>query len=520
MKLYVLDSETDPFLKGRNPQPFAWGLYDGVSFRHTWGPNCTDEMLAMLYWLEPGIVYLHNGGKFDVFYLLPAIDTEKDMLIIKDRITQCYVKCSEGHHRLRDSLKILPFSLDTYQKTKIDYNKFEADVRENWKDEILDYLRDDCRFLYELVVAYDQQFGLAITIGSTAMKELKKFHDIAEPLTGDEDAQVRHHYFFGARVERYKTGVFDGEWKCYDVNSMYPYVMANFYHPIGHPSFIGSTITPDTYFITATGFSRGAFPKRIKQGVSFPHERNTYSVSIHEYNTAIELGLFDLESIEETVDFRHSRCFVDYVMHYYNLRKRARLEGDKIREIFYKYLLNNSYGKFAINPENFREYRLTDATTNLRFFGYEIDTIIEEFNLVLWSKPSAESKYNNIATGASITGAARSILMRGLASSVDAIYCDTDSIICRELVDAPIDAANLGAWKLEKTGNSLAIAGRKMYALFNDKQCVKYACKGVKITPEDIVRAAQGEVVTYERDAPTYRLNGSVDWITRRVRKV
>ena len=139
---------------------------------------------------------------------------------------------------------------------------------------------------------------------------------------------------------------------------------------------------------------------------------------------------------------------------------------------------------------------------------------------MLWSKPSEDAKYSNIATGASITGAARSVLMRGVHNSVDAMYCDTDSIICREMRNTEIDAADLGAWKLEKTGNSLAIAGRKMYALFNDSTCVKYACKGVRITPEDIIKAASGEVITYERDAPTYRLDGSVDWITRKIRAV
>lgn len=522
MIIYTLDSETDPFLAGRTPRPFAWNLYNGTRHWTTWGANCTDEMLAILYNLPPGIVYLHNGGKFDIFFLLPAIDTDKEMLIIKERITQCYVKCRKGHHRLRDSVKILPFSLDTYQKTKIDYAKFEADVRDGYKDEIIDYLKDDCIFLFDLVKGYDEQFGLAITIGSTAIKELQRFHNIGELLTADVDARLRSKYFFGARVERYKTGVYKGDWQCYDVNSMYPFVMSNFYHPIGPPSFRGSHISENTFFVTVSGLSRGAFPIRTKTGVSFPHEVNTYSVSIHEYKTALELGLFDTHAILETVDFEYSNCFDNYINHYYELRKKARLESDKIREIFYKYLLNNSYGKFAINPENFKEYRITPDDWDLRWEGYPIEgsVLLPEFKLIIWSKPSKEAKYNNIATGASITGAARSVLMRGLANSEEPIYCDTDSIICKRLLASDIDVANLGAWKLEKTGDFVAIAGRKMYALYNQDECVKYACKGVRITPEDIVRAATGETITYVREAPTFRLNGSVDWITRRIRTV
>ena len=145
--------------------------------------------------------------------------------------------------------------------------------------------------------------------------------------------------------------------------------------------------------------------------------------------------------------------------------------------------------------------------------------IIEGFRLLLWSKPAEEAKYNNVATGASITGAARAVLLRGLSQSVDPIYCDTDSIICQEFTGA-VDGAALGSWKLEKTGNSIAIAGRKLYALFDGDECVKAASKGVRIAPDEIVKVAMGETVVYERDAPTYRLNGNVDWITRKVRIV
>lgn len=533
MIIYTLDSETDPFLKGRKPEPFAWGLYNGSGFRSTWGEHCTRDIVNILWNQEPGIVYLHNGGKFDIFYLLEYIDMEKDMLIIKDRIVQCYLKCATGFHKLRDSLKILPFSLDTYKKDHIDYSWFEADVRESHREEILHYLRGDCVYLHELCCEYIKQFGPAITIGTTAMKELKKFHDIGETLNQDEDNAIRHKYFFGARVERYVVGVHRGDWKCYDVNSMYPHVMSSFYHPVGHPSSIGTTLNKDTYFITFRGYSDGAFPKRTKNGgVIFPKEHGIYNATIHEWEAAHELGLVQVDEILECVNFQQSRCFVDYITHYYGARKKARLDGDHMHELFYKFLLNNSYGKFAINPENFQEYRLTSNTYDMRWTGYSIAEIIESHNLILWSRDTKEFKYANIATGASITGASRAVLMRGLSGAVEPMYCDTDSIICRELTNVVIDKSQLGAWKLEKTGKLLAIAGRKMYALWQESErfktldgcgileCVKYASKGVRITPQEITAVARGEVITYQREAPTYRLNGSVDWITRRVRMV
>lgn len=568
-RIYTLDLETDPFpekaevssgsFESSRPEPFAACLYDGECYWTRWGVNCVAEIMEVLYHRKPGIVYMHNGGKFDIFYMLEYIDTEKPLLIIQTRVAQCEMKCFAGHHKVRDSLKILPFPLAQYQKTKIDYNKMKRDVREDNRTEIEEYLEDDCKFLHELCADYVNKFGTALTIGTTAMRELQKRHDIGLTMTEKDDACIRRPFFFGGRVERYQTGVLLGDWKVYDVNSMYPHVMASFMHPIGRScgrmTGKNACVNEQTAFITARGYSRGAFPQRIKangiESVRFPTGYGEYSVTIHEWNAAIELGLFDLDELVETVDFWHWTDFSEYVHHYYNLRRvfkdhlrecevcddKERVycdDGNRLRidDIFYKYLLNNSYGKFAINPRNFKECRLSHDWIDLRWEGYERAVEIPQHNLILWQKDvmglqgftfgsDVRSKFVNVATGASITGAARSVLMRGLASAIDAVYLDTDCIICRgfePVAGIEIDDANLGAWKLEKTGNRLAIAGRKMYALWQDAVCVKYASKGVRISPEEIERVALGETITDYRNAPTFRLDGSVEWLTRRVR--
>jgi hypothetical protein len=505
-------------MKGRKPEPFAWGLYNGLEYWEFWGDRSTSDVMDKLQTLEAGIVYIHNGGKFDIYYLLPWVDQTRDMLIIKERITQCYMSARWGDfHRIRDSYKILPFPLSQYQKDEIDYSTMERDVREQHKETILSYLKGDCVYLWQLCSEYIKTFGPAMTIGGTAMKQLKERHDVGEPFTPENDARIRRNYFIGGRVERYKVGVFQGNWKVYDVNSMYPYVMSAFYHPIGNPTHYGSSITKDTYFVTARGVNHGAFPSRDGNGVTFSQQYGEYCVSIHEWNAAMELGLFDCEEILETVDFDASRMFYDYIMHFYSLRKYAKETGDVIKALFYKFLLNNSYGRFAVNPDNFKEYRLTDDSVDLRWSGFQPAQLLADFNLILWERPSEDFRYANVGTGASITGAARSVLMRGLQGATNPMYCDTDCIICEDLSGVTLHASELGAWDTENKGNLLAIAGRKMYALWDGEECVKYASKGVSITPEQITRIAQGEIVTYERDAPTYRLSGAVDWITRKV---
>jgi hypothetical protein len=77
------------------------------------------------------------------------------------------------------------------------------------------------------------------------------------------------------------------------------------------------------------------------------------------------------------------------------------------------------------------------------------------------------------------------------------------------------DPSKLGAWKLEAEGNCLDIAGRKLYALWQDNECIKSASKGVRITPEEIRQVALGGKVQYVRDAPTFHLGGRTDFISR-----
>lgn len=173
-----------------------------------------------------------------------------------------------------------------------------------------------------------------------------------------------------------------------------------------------------------------------------------------------------------------------------------------------------------------------------------METLEHGDNYIVWSKSSLDTSRYNVATGASITGAARSILLRGIATAKQPLYCDTDSIICKDLPLAKKDATELGAWKIEAEFDSAAIAGRKLYALFesrkenikklrdkaNDKKkfdksigsdgslCVKQANKGVAVSAIDIWNVCCGDVIVSNRDAPSYKLDGSHNFISRRVR--
>ena len=48
MRIATLDLETDPFLHGRVPIPFAAGIYEGQNYHDFWGKDCIAQMLSFL----------------------------------------------------------------------------------------------------------------------------------------------------------------------------------------------------------------------------------------------------------------------------------------------------------------------------------------------------------------------------------------------------------------------------------------------------------------------------------------
>lgn len=527
MKLAVIDLETDPFEHNKMVWPFVGGFYDGERFISWWNPRPVEQMVKFLEKeKEQYVIYAHNGGRFDFFYFLS--DLSRNMRIINGRIIQATL----GKHELRDSFAIMPFALSTYKKTDIDYTKFVASRRETHRNEIINYLHDDCVDLYTLCAAFRLQFGDALTIGSAALKELKKFHPFS---TGAKsyDQKFRERFYFGGRCQTFKSGVIDAPVKVYDINSQYPHVMANYLHPLGTQHEVSKRIEKNTIFIVVEGKNHGAFPIRLEDGsLDFNSVHGIFNTTIHEFRAAIDTGTFQPIRILKTYGFKDLGVFDTFVTHFYDAKRTAKVDGDKIKEIFYKYILNSAYGKFAQNPERYYDWAIA-----------KIGTFPEDWHecrkscptggcrlkwspawmgqgYIIWQRPLKREFYYNIAIGASITSAARAQLLKGLTHATNPYYCDTDSIICESLTHVPVDNFALGAWKLEATGCRIAIAGKKLYAIFDEAgNCIKKAHKGALLTGEQIVRVAQGETLEYRNPVPNFKFDGTWGFTKRRIRR-
>jgi hypothetical protein len=104
------------------------------------------------------------------------------------------------------------------------------------------------------------------------------------------------------------------------------------------------------------------------------------------------------------------------------------------------------------------------------------------------------------------------------------IYCDTDSIIC-EGFRGELNDTELGGWKLEAIGDRAAIAGKKLYTIFNTAElhttgkAIKKASKGVNLTPREIVDVCNGKEIIYRNPVPNFHLDGTADFVERRINK-
>lgn len=525
-KIAVLDLETDPFEYGQMIQPFLGGFYDGERYITFWSMDCIQRLVAFLESEKtPMVIYAHNGGRFDFFYFLKYFKT--DLKIVNSRI----ISAKLGIHELRDSFAIMPFPLAAYKKTDIAYEKFKREVRENHREEIIAYLRDDCVDLYTLVTSFIAEFGDKLTIGSASMKQLAIHHKVSK---GNEeyDTKFRKDFYFGGRNQVFESGVLNRAIKVFDVNSMYPFVMRDFLHPVGTGTISGRHVNEDTTFVIVTGHNDGAFPVREKDGsLNFTRPYGTFHTTIHEYNAAVETGAFRPVRIIKTLGNIRRETFAEFITHFYDARLKAKAAGDKIRTLFYKFVMNSAYGKFALNPENYSDWRITavgefpsdwhecqkSCTMDCRL-KWAPSFMANDY--IIWSRPLVQKTYYNIATGASITGAARAVLLRGLRASTRPIYCDTDSIICSDLPRDQVDDNALGRFKLEATGTMAAICGKKLYAIFDSEgTCIKKAHKGARLTGDEILRIARGEKIETCNPVPSFKFDGSYSFTKRIIQR-
>ena len=547
----TMDFETDPFNSDINQiiKPFYVHFYSkhfGIDFG-IWN-ECSDDLLLAAYaYLKaietPCLIYAHNGGRFDHKYLTFDGYVEGPVMFKGSGYMRACLR--DTPHELRDSFHLLPVPLAKINKDQIDIKKCAASRRGKHKAEIIRYCRNDCVYLHEALEVSFREFGVELTIGQIARKTLKKFYPAIKDV-GEEVDEALRVFMRGGDVNCPRgSGIFEGLIRYYDVNSMYPYVMKSYAHPIGS-DYLWRHGGPNrcTFFLHIRCISHGVLPfTSLEDGrISKPNDDviRDYFISIYEYKMALLHSKLSSVTIVQCVDNFTSSNFANWVDHFYDKRLAARAAGNKYEEANFKSLLVNGFGKFCQDPRRFLEHFVTvhneDGTHNrppkppLHLKDHprglwkagEVDER-RRWRLsqggdkcVIWERDPIFDVFYNVGTGASITGAARAILMNFLILAGDhVLYNDTDSVVTQDFSfdDELVDQSELGKLKLEMEETRFVTAGKKMYEIGGFVKS-----KGVKAQPGDMEKLVRGATLSYRNLAPTFDKFGEQSYITRKIK--
>lgn len=517
----TIDCETDPFLFGRVPKPFIWDYFDGQ--KHATFEK-TDDLITFLCGLPPTIIYAHNGGKFD--YHMPGFLDELEpfskVMLINGRLAKFKI----GNCEFRDSVNILPIALADYKKEDIDYRKMESEVRHLHMDEIKQYLYKDTEYLREIVIKFRETYGDGLTLAGSAMKFWQNRTGIDAPRSTRGFYHEIGKWYYGGRVECFSKGIIDRPFSMIDINSAYPFAMLH-NHPIS-TECTSVACGPDDeivdqsmYKVSAT--SKGCFPLRSPKGqLSFPNddEIRTYYITGWELRCGIKTGTVKIYKYHFRYDFAEVIDFEKYITYFYDLKKTAKKGSPEY--IFAKLFMNSLYGKFGANPEEYANYELIppNFVDAAKVDGKEFAGELGKWCVVKAPLEEECQRFYNVATAASITGFVRAYLWQHIcrinANGGCVHYCDTDSLAFSGDTQGIRFDKELGGWSVEGDFVRGGIGGKKLYVFdkgekYPKEERYKYGCKGVRLTPDEIMEVCAGTAVTYMRDAPSFGIRKSKD---------
>lgn len=301
------------------------------------------------------------------------------------------------------------------------------------------------------------------------------------PITEAQDKYVRDNHLYRGGISyvnpRYK-GLLLTAYKMrspmyrYDVNSEYPYAMANIRDLIGQPRRIKYTQWLDMSEQEKDGYECIYMIKSItgtllpnmlgiwydpfrKDFVDYINEKGLHLIYERELYEYAEW--YDLEyEIEEVIIIKRGdyvyRPFVD---ENYNLKANAKKQGNKTLQMIAKLLLNSSYGKLAERVERITgHYELNEETQAVHFVedGVKTDT----------------KSMLSVFVGALVTTYARCYILSKIREvckgnpSKNFVYIDTDSI--HAFCDyEKADAFALGGLKLEAKCKAVKYIAPKTY---------------------------------------------------------
>ena len=430
-------------------EPCAWYIYvigarkydhakPTISHSKTWWTQYplfsleeNNDMLisSFLDWLlsfnENLTIWSHNGGKFDLVFLLNFLKKYSfkykqpffTFLIRNQQILRINIFPPQTANNVLslkltflDSVNFFPASLNdlgvffNLKKLFLNHDLITLNLLTNinsgfFKKKILFYLISDLSILFELIkfyynlvckdIKYDPKYFVSLSSLSFSVfkwsYQKKKVLNTSFP---EENIlkYIRESYT-GGRTDIFIpfTDVMGYE---YDVNGLYPYVMRNNMYPVGSGTLM-EHLPPSSMLVNHAEFGFINITIEILNHF-IPPLQIFYEKSVKNINPiGIITGWFFMEEIKNSLEnqqikiiqihkkilYKKKNIFKEFVDFFYAKRIDA---TNKLENTFYKNLLNSLYGRFGINSSlTFIEnYKITELTYSLDTPQFLLESIL------------------------------------------------------------------------------------------------------------------------------------------------
>jgi hypothetical protein len=505
-RIYTLDIETDS--KG---EVIDIGFYDGADVRYFSNWEQFTHHLSSID--EPSIIYAHNGGGFDyVNYMVWLFRNGiKCSAMLKQSSIFCFWLSSAPHIRFFDTFCLLPMSLDKLTKSFAEIEKLEidtkhyADMRRFKKQnraKYYDYLSRDCISLYQAVITMRDLVNevynignLPMSIGGISMRLFRKNflapYQIFTPKASTEK-EFAFRGYVGGRVEylgfapKDKNGWYNSV-NGYDFNSHYPAQMIAQEYPVQR-GIKTTRLQRDKNGDVATGLYEIEYEQRhgripiLQDEKSKEYAFSGAGVYTHDEINAILRNNGKIK-VKCGYHYEHTApVFDNFVNFFFSERRKAQELSDGARDLLYKLILNNLYGKYGQRDtvdslELFSE--LEAYETRHRLFDKDKRTMVNEKyriddEFAYYEVQDVKPCYTSFPSiAAMITARGRMKLCDILESCANPIYCDTDSIHCQDALPKSLIGDELGKLKVEFLDKDAWYGAKKLYEIRDTKRASK-----------------------------------------------
>ena len=537
VKLITLDTETYNGLIGDLKRI---AIYDGKNVYYGYKFEDIEHILDNYYMQGFSVeIYIHNMEfdlrKIPIVFQKDRIEWTKS-LIINGKVA----KIQNKKYCFHDSFKILPMALSKLSEGfKVEHGKLDLweEVQKRYPEQYtdlvdfldrchiddelyLEYLGYDVMSLYEVLQVLIDISGLSLedfvkrvstsSLSRYIFKNGYKGKPFKNPLSSRSDYDYLCLYkwqhnleveeflretYCGGRTEVFKPRLEVQGWH-YDVNSLYPYCMANGEYPIGKPQYTEKAELSKMYyekwkenriglgFINARVFIpfQPIPPLPVQMGkLTFPCGEVYGSWTYEELEYAeSECGVEILEYYACCHFETTYPVFKNFIETFAEMKEQASIEKNEPLRTFAKLLMNVGYGYTGMTRE---KTQLKPFDDFIKYAPHEIKYADAELGFI--EVPAdITSEYIQVQVASYVTSRARLVWLKGarevIARGGNVYYGDTDSMV----TDIPLPPelvhdSKLGFWKEEGKPLKGLFLRPKVYTELHEKEKPTIKFKGV-----------------------------------------